>query len=122
MKQAGKVLNWAITDVSKELVYEATEADNCLFMKDDGSSFILLYVDNMLIVTKDDRDYERVQKHLENKCKTSCLGNVKNYHGIYIERQDDGSFLLSQESYIERMHSKNEMEQAKPSPIPIDHG
>lgn len=57
-----KVRNLAITYVLKGLGYESTEADRCLFVK-----AILLYVDDMLIATKDDTEYRSVRKHPERR-------------------------------------------------------
>lgn len=81
-----------ITYVLKGLGYEATEADSCLFVKT-----ILLYVDDMLIATKDDTEYRSVRKHQERRFKITYVSNVKQYFGIPFERQENGGFLLCKE-------------------------
>ncbi|XP_061517893.1 protein kinase C-binding protein NELL1 isoform X4 [Anopheles gambiae] len=68
LSKAGRVWNKTITNVLHQLQYEATEADNCLFAKTTGElAFVLLYVDNMLIVTNGDKEYERIRRYLEIK-------------------------------------------------------
>lgn len=104
--------------------YKSAESDSYLFARNVNGklSFILLYVDDMLIVTDGEEAYQRVCSFLGKKFKISCLGDVSNYLGIQVERNMEGDFLLSQETYINKIVVRFGMDQAKPSPIPMDPG
>lgn len=124
LKQAGRIWNRRITDVLKSLEYIPSEADPCLFVraKQDDLSFVLLYVDDMLVACRSEKEYERVESTLTKYFKITCLGDVTNYLGIRIQREQDGPFTLDQASYIRTIASRFGQQNAKPSHIPMDPG
>lgn len=123
LKQAGRVWNTKINEVLKQLGYVPSDADPCLYVKTckKKKSFILLYVDDMLIITNTEAEYERVRNHLAGQFTITCLGDVKHYLGIRVTRSD-GQFFLNQQAYIEKVAERFGQTSAKRSPIPMDPG
>lgn len=124
LKQAGRVWNEKINEVLQKIGYVPSESDPCLYVRTSRGkkSFILLYVDDMLVVTHDEREFQRVRGCLECHFKITCLGAVSNYLGIKIKRTQSGQFLLNQSAYIRRVAVKFGQDKAKPSHIPMDPG
>lgn len=82
--------------------------------------FILLYVDDMLIVCGSQEEYEAILQSLPFNIMP--LGDVRQYLGIQVERSSDGRFSLNQQCYIQRLASRFGLDMAKPSLIPMDPG
>lgn len=124
LKQAGRIWNRKITEKFKQLGYEQSEADPCLYIRNvEGvMSFILLYVDDMLVVCPNNDEYERVERYLSHHFSITCLGEVSNYLGIQVEKTSSGSFILNQSAYIRNITNRFNMSDAKPSKIPMDPG
>ena len=124
LKQAGRVWNQRITEVLRNLEYQPSEADPCLFvrMKNGCRSFILLYVDDMLIVCPNEAEYQRIGATLVENFKITTLGDVSSYLGIRIQRKQNGRFLLDQSFYIQTIAARFGQADAKPSRIPMDPG
>ena len=116
--------NQRITEVLRNLEYQPSEADPCLFvrMETGHRSFVMLYVDDMLIVCRNETEYKRIEATLLKHFKITCLGDVSHYLGIRIQRQKNGRFLLDQSSYIRTIASRYGQADAKPSRIPMDPG
>lgn len=75
LKQAGRVWNAKISDVLKQLGYVPSESDPCLFVKTwkKKKTFILLYVDDMLIFTDTEAEYERFRNILRSSSRSLAL-------------------------------------------------
>lgn len=124
LKQAGRVWNRKITEVLQSLGYQPSEADPCLFVrtKHGHLSFVLLYVDDMLIACQDEAEYNRIEATLKKNFKITSLGDVSNYLGIRVQRRQDGRFVLDQSSYIRTIAARFGQADAKPSHITMDPG
>ncbi|KAG8500580.1 hypothetical protein CXB51_002706 [Gossypium anomalum] len=76
------------------------------FKKNSDSSFVylLLYVDDMLIATKDKGEIRKVKAQLSEEFEMKDLGPAKNILGMEILRDRKASKLyLSQKGYIEKV-------------------
>lgn len=74
--------------------------DNCVyFMKTDSDCFIysLIYVDDMLIISKGINELNKLKNMLKTKFKMKDLGYTKKIFGIDIIRnREKNNFVLSQ--------------------------
>ncbi|XP_065081642.1 ankyrin repeat domain-containing protein 12 [Ochlerotatus camptorhynchus] len=68
--------------------------------KGEKQAFILLNVDDMLIVYETEAEYEAILKAFSRKFKTISLGDGRQYLGIQVERENDAKFLLNQQCII----------------------
>lgn len=121
LKQSARVWNQKIDGTFKKMGYNPTASDPCLYVKEQNGkrSFILIYVDDMVVCCHSKREFEAVQKMLAKQFKYSNLGELRYFLGIHVEKQD-GHYTLNQESYINKIVKRFGHEQAKPSKIPLD--
>jgi len=78
------------------------------------SIFLLLYVDDLLIVcsTNDNREMD-VKKQLQSKYRMADLGKARRFLGLEIEWLDDGTITLSQQNYIDTIVKRFGMEDSQ---------
>ncbi|CAL9021277.1 unnamed protein product [Prunus brigantina] len=103
--------------------YRRTTSDHCVFVKrfDDGEFIILLlYVDDMLIVGQNSDKTSKLKKELSKSFAMKDLGPAKRILGMSISRDRKNRKLrLSQESYIEKVLKRFNMDKAKPVSTPF---
>ncbi|VVA10754.1 PREDICTED: Retrovirus-related Pol poly from [Prunus dulcis] len=103
--------------------YRRTTSDHCVFVKrfDDGEFIILLlYVDDMLIVGQNSDKISKLKKELSKSFAMKDLGPAKQILGMSISRDRKNRKLrLSQESYIEKVLKRFNMDKAKPVSTPF---
>ncbi|KAG8501075.1 hypothetical protein CXB51_003199 [Gossypium anomalum] len=92
---------------------------SCVYFKknSDGSFvYLLLYVDDMLIVAKDKGEIRKVKAQLSEEFEMKDLGPAKKILGMEILRDRKTSKLyLSQKGYIEKVLCRFNIQSAKPS-------
>ncbi|XP_072263039.1 uncharacterized protein [Pyxicephalus adspersus] len=81
---------------------------------------MLIYVDDILICFEQEGDEAEILKTLNQHFETKDLGDIKNYLGIQIEREENGSFLLNQKHKIQEIIETFGMENAKPVKSPME--
>ena len=78
--------------------------DPCVFYKKD--MIVLLYVDDMIVVSKREKDINSLITSLREEDERFILtseGDIKNYLGVEIVKNKDGSFELKQPHLIQRI-------------------
>lgn len=123
LKQSARVWNQKLNDVMKRLGFRQADADPCLYVRktSGGTVYILVYVDDMLIATSRDEDYEGVVKALASEFQITTLGEVKHFLGIRVTRKNN-AYCLDQKAYIDKLVAQFGLADAKGSRIPMDVG
>ncbi|CAI7772830.1 unnamed protein product [Closterium sp. NIES-54] len=114
------------------LGFSASHSDTSLFIRSSPRRFfILVYVDDMILLSDSKADMEQLKLSLQQrlKCKdlgdlTHYLGDLTHYLGMPITRNRPArTITLSQSHYIGQVLEKFEMAQAKPvsTPLPFGH-
>lgn len=92
--------------------FEKSEYDLCVYL--------LLYVDDMLLVSRKIEDINEVKKMLKKQFDMKDLGPAKRILGIDIERDRAGGVLkLSQSGYLKKVLQIFRMNEAKHVSMPI---
>ena len=103
--------------------YRCCEYDHCVYVKclDDGSFiFLLLYVDDMLITSKNWHDVIELKFLLGKEFDMKDLGAAKKILRMEIYRDRSSRKLwLSQQSYIKKVLDKFCMSSVKPVSTPL---
>ncbi|KAL0875998.1 hypothetical protein Bca101_025703 [Brassica carinata] len=103
--------------------FEKSELDLCVYKKklEDGSYvYLLLYVDDMLLVGKEMTEIKRVKEMLNKEFDMKDLGSAKRILGMDIERDRVGGVLkLSQSRYLKKILQVFRMGEAKSVSTPI---
>ena len=88
----------------------------CLYTHEEGENvaYLLIYVDDLLICSKNKRKIRSVKKLLTNRFEMKDLGEVKEYLGINIEYDYfKNKMRLSQKKYIESLANKYKLQNSK---------
>jgi len=118
LKQAGKIWNEFFTSRLQACGLQQSALDPCLFFKIGPSLiFLLLHVDDGLLLAKKE-DGDRLLRLLTKTFKVT-ISNDSDFLGIQIMRNNEGSLLLNQCQYIDKILQKYGFEKCTPVPTPL---
>ncbi|CAI7742435.1 unnamed protein product [Closterium sp. NIES-53] len=93
----------------------AREAVCHLFLRSSPRRFILVYVDDMILLVDSKADMELMKQQLQQRLKCKDLGDLTHYLGMAITRDRPArTITLSQSHYIGQILEKFEMAQTSP--------
>jgi hypothetical protein len=125
MKQASWSWNIHFDKVVKGFGFLQNEEEACVYKKESGSSiaFLILFVDDILLMGNDIPMLESVKTSLKNSFSMKDLGEAAYILGIRIYRDRSRRLVgLSQYTYIDKVLKRFSMEQSKKGFLPILHG
>ena len=102
-KQAGRVWNKYLVDkLTKELGFKQSAVDECLFYR--GKVLYALYTDDSILAGPEKYQIDKIIKEMkEVKLNITDEGNVEDFLGVNIEKQEDGSIKLTQPHLIDQI-------------------
>ena len=125
LKQASRSWNLRFDESVKEFGFLRNEEESCVYKKLSGSSitFLVLYVDDILLIGNDKTMLESVKEWLKSCFSMKDLGEAEYILGIKIYRDRSRRLIgLSQETYIDKVLARFKMENSKRGFIPMQHG
>jgi hypothetical protein len=111
--------------VIKAFGFIQTYREACIYKKVSGSSvaFIILYVDDILLVGNDIEFLESIKGYLNKSFSMKDLGEAAYILGIKIYRDRSRRLIgLSQSTYLDKILKKFKMDQSKKGFLPVLHG
>lgn len=84
--------------------------------------FVLVYVDDILLVGKTNNMIVRAREMFANEFGIKDLGKIRQYLGIEVTRDNNGIFHLNQAKYIKKIVNDFGLANAKSSNIPMQIG
>ena len=104
--------------------YIRSKFDNCVHfcrLYDGSFIYLLLYVDDMLIPSKNVEEIEKLKTQLNQEFEMKDLGNAKKILGMEITRdRGRGKVCLTQKQYLKKvLHSFGISEQSKHVSTPL---
>lgn len=118
LKQAPSKWNEHFTCLLKEYGLTSISVDQCLFKNEKGTLFLAIYVDDGLIVGKNEAKINELLEKLEKKLEIKKFEEVDTFLGIRVTRTSE-FIKLDQEKYIEEIIEKFGMQYAKPAETPM---
>ena len=109
LKQAPRVWNQEIGGYLCSLGFEKSPCDDALFVKvtADVPVFVLVYVDDLLLVSPQMQFLQDVKEALSRKYSMKDLGPVNTYLGIQVKRDLEGGWLeIGQEKYVRSLECR----------------
>lgn len=97
--------------------FNKSEYDSCVYF--DDYVYLLLYVDDILIIGEDELKINELKNKLSNEFEMKDLGNAKRILGIDIKRSDPSTITLTQSNYLQKLLSKYGMENCKGVSTPL---
>ncbi|KAK9024988.1 hypothetical protein V6N11_064889 [Hibiscus sabdariffa] len=125
LKQASGSWNLRFNDAIKEFGLIRNEDEPCVYKKFSGSivSFLILYVDDILIIGNDIPTLQSVKAWLSSCFSMKDLGEAAYILGVKINRDRSRRLLgLSQSTYIDKVLKRFNMEASKKGFLPMTHG
>ena len=121
LKQSGRMWNHSLHDFLCSLNFVRSELEYCLYSKVIGKIVlkILVFVDDILIISNDMQAIENVKHNLKEKYKMSDLGLLKWFLGINFSIVDN-VITMSQSQYLYKLLEKYGMENSKPVSTPCE--
>ncbi|KAG7591060.1 Zinc finger CCHC-type superfamily [Arabidopsis thaliana x Arabidopsis arenosa] len=123
LKQAPKQWNEKFDNFMKEIGFEKSNYDSCAYTKvllDGSMMYLLIYVDDMLVASKNKEAIASLKTDLGKKFEMKDLGAAKKILGMEIVRnRAAGALWLSQEGYLNKILETYNMAEAKPTMTPL---
>ncbi|XP_071742675.1 uncharacterized mitochondrial protein AtMg00810-like [Rutidosis leptorrhynchoides] len=98
-----------------------SRCDHSLFVYKRGKdiAYILLYVDDIILVTSSDKLRATIMQHLSTKFAMKDLGHLSDFLGISVQQTPTGLFL-NQSKYAKEIVARASMSSCKPSHTPVN--
>ena len=125
MKQASRSWNLHFDKAVKEFGFIKNEDEFCVYKKVSGSAivFLVLYVDDILLIGNDIPILQNVKSWLGNCFSMKDLGEVAYILGIKIYRDRSKRLIgLSQSTYIDNVLNRFSMQNSKRGFLPMSYG
>ena len=125
LKQASWSWNLHFDKTIKEFGFIKNEDESCVYKKVSGSviMFLVLYVDDILLIGNDIPTLQNVKSWLENFFSMKDLGEAAYILGIKIYRDRSRKLIgLSQSTYIDKVLDRFSMQDSKRGFLPMSYG
>jgi len=125
LKQASRSWNIHFDEVVKGFGFIKNEDEPCVYKKASGSAlvFLVLYVDDILLIGNDIPMLEAVKTSLKKSFSMKDLGEAAYILGIRIYRDRSKRLIgLSQDTYIDKILNRFNMQDSKKGFLPMSHG
>ena len=122
LKQSPRAWYQTIAPVFEQLGFAKCGSDHSIFVSTKAgiTTYIALYVDDLLIISEDDDHLAEVKGLLAEKFEMKDLGVARKFLGMEIEYDKDGSIKIHQEQYIQSLLSKHGMRDCNSVTTPLD--
>ena len=125
LKQASRSWNLRFDKVIKSFGFVQTYGEACIYKKVSGSSvaFLVLYVDDILLIGNDIELLKSVKGYLNSSFSMKDLGEAAYILGIKMYRDRSRRLIrLSQSTYLDKVLKNSKMGQAKKGLLPVFQG
>ena len=122
LKQASRSWNRRFDKVIKDFGFIQCHGEACIYKKVSGSSvaFLILYVDDILLIGNDIELLSSVKGYLNNSFSMKDLGEASYILGIKIYRDRSRRLVgLSQSTYLDKILKKFRMDESKKGFLPM---
>ena len=125
LKQAPRSWNLRFNEIIKAFGFVQNVEETCIYKKMSGSSvaFLVLYVDDILLIGDAVKLLNNVKEYLNNNFSMKDLGEAAYVIGIKICHDRSRRLLaLSQSTYLDKILKKFKMHEAKKGFLPMISG
>ena len=117
LKQSPRMWNEYFSEFIKKLGFKTADYDNSIFFRLNPLTFIMVYVDDGLIISKCESDINCILKELHREFQMREM-DVNKYRGLQIDIRSDGIFI-HQESYAKKILDAFNMSNAHTTANPV---
>lgn len=122
LKQSGRCWNDHLNKCLEDIGFVRNKTDPCVYqMKtEECTAIILVYVDDMLVLTKDETARNKIKELLKCCFEVKHVGEINYMLGVKFERKKSGCITLSQKQYIGKLLVQFGLQNAKGSKTPME--
>ena len=115
-KNAGRTWNkYLVNKLVNELHFKQSKVDECVFYR--GNVLYVLYTDDSIIACPNNEEIEQVMQELRDaKLDITDEGDVKDFLGVHINKQEDGTIHMAQPHLIDQILKDLRMDDEKTKP------
>jgi len=118
LKQAPRQWNIKLNMVLEKFGLVKLESDNCVYVsRESGILIVGIYVDDLIIIGKDEELKSSFKRELEKEFEMKDLGKLKYILGIEVEYLKNG-LKISQKKYVREVLTRFGMENKSPLSTP----
>ena len=121
LKQSPRVWYETLIDFLRKLGFHRSDSDYGIFISKDRSTYIAVYVDDLLLFGSDAAKLDEIQRQLSSRFKMTDLGQISHYLGMEVD-VDDGKVTIRQSTYIRKILERFDMANCNPVKTPMDAG
>jgi len=120
LKQAPRCWNERFKKFMKKAGFKNSDADPCLFYRIRNRKCInvAIYVDDGLVVGSDKAEIEEFLEMLQREFHAT-RGSLDNFLSMKIQKNKDGSIIISQEDYTRKILKRFGMDESNGASTPI---
>lgn len=120
LKQASRSWNTSIHTTLLDMGFKHSQVDPCLYVhvSHDGGSYLFLYVDDMVLATNSESIKDMFYKSVSDAYKVKDMGELKWMLNMEVSRDSTG-VVISQRSFIDKLLSQHNMDEARPVSTPM---
>ena len=101
LKQARKVWNDHLHKGLVELGYQQSKVDPCLYYR--KNTLLAVYIDDCILAIKEESELKKAIKEIAEKFEITDEGEVDEYLGVKIEKQENGTIKMYQPYLIRQI-------------------
>jgi hypothetical protein len=120
LKQASRIWYLTLYEAIMDLGFTPSEFDPCIFISTQRNMIIAIYVDDILAIGPQ-HACDEFANQLNEKFRIVNQGAVSSFLGINVQRTTDGSILLNQIGYIDKMAQRFEINASSSALTPLEH-
>ena len=122
LKQSPRCWNKALKEYLLSIGFTQSSADPCVFVKkSDTLTVIAVYVDDLIILTKNSDEITKIKEILNFRFKMKDMGELYFWLGMsIIQDKAKKCLLINQQRYLEKVLKKFKQTEAKTMTIPVD--
>jgi hypothetical protein len=125
LKQGPLVWNKELDNFLKSIGFEATVSDPCLYYRRNDSSFLIIYVDDIIIASPSTQTMIKIKQEISKRFPCHDKGPISLYLNILITRnRKDQTIFISQPTKIDniltddQLSAEDKLTVSRPSKIP----
>ena len=119
LKQASRAWNICLRNVLVDFGLKQSLSDPCLFIAKDKDLYLVLYVDDGLVISRNQELEEALMTRLKNQFEITT-GDCSSFCGLQISRNED-TLTIHQTNYCKKVLSRFKMETARSVSTPAEH-
>ena len=117
LKQSPRCWSNKLKEILAEMNFYPTRSDKGVYVRTNGQacSYILVYVDDMLVAAQQAAEVEQIKKSLKERLEIKDMGEIGTFLGVDFQNTVDGKYLtMSQQRYIEELAGRFHLIDANP--------